>query len=195
MKSTAQEYNLEVNKEVDERYNVEKSTQAACEYLQDSYDKFGSWTTVAASYNAGRGGLNKQLNLQKMTSYYDLSLNSETSRYLFRILAIKTIFSEPSKYGFQLREQDLYPPLDVYTVEIDSSFINWADFAIANNISYRTLKELNPWLKTSSLHNSSAKKYNIMLPNKSMMNYQQLKSKMSGKLGVYGDLEKKRLYN
>ena len=187
MKTTGIEYNLEINKEVDERYHVEKSTQAACEYLQDSYEKFGSWTAVAASYNVGRGGLNKQLKLQKMKSYYDLSLNSETSRYLFRILAIKTIFSKPSKYGFQLREKDLYPPLDVYTVNIDSTYINWADFAIANEISYRTLKELNPWLKTSSLHNSSAKKYTIKLPNKSMMDYQKLKDNMSDKVGVFGD--------
>jgi len=187
MKATAHEYNLKINKEIDERYHVEKSTQAACDYLNDSYKKFGSWTAVAASYNVGRGGLNKQLKLQKMNSYYDLSLNSETSRYVYRILAIKTIFSEPSKYGFQLREKDLYPPLDVYFVDIDSTYINWADFAIAHEVSYRTLKDLNPWLKTSSLHNSAAIKYSIKLPNKSMMDYHKLKENMSDKLGVFGE--------
>ncbi len=187
MKTTAKEYNLEVNREVDERYNVEKSTEAACKYLLDSHEKFGSWTAVAASYNVGKGGLNKQLNLQKMNSYYDLSLNSETARYLFRILAIKTIFSKPSKYGFQLREKDLYPPLETYTIDIDSINVNWADFAISNNISYSTLKVLNPWLRTPLLHNPSAKKYSIKLPMKSMMDYQKLKNSMSDKVGVFGD--------
>lgn len=187
MKSTGISYGLRVNKEIDERYNVEKSTQAACDYLNDAYKKFGSWTLVAASYNMGMGGVNKQLNLQKVNDYYGLSLNSETSRYVYRILAIKTIFTQPSKYGFQLREQDLYPPLQTTIVSIDSALVNWADFAKEHNISYRMLKELNPWLRISVWHNSSRKSIDIKLPNESMMEYEKLKKKMDNKLGVFGE--------
>lgn len=187
MKNTATQYGLEVNKEVDERYNIEKSTQAACEYLKESFGIYNNWTLVAASYNMGRGGVNKQLNLQKVKSYYDLSLNSETGRYVYRILALKTIFASPSKYGFQLRERDLYPKLQTKNVEIDSSYINWADFATENDISYGILKELNPWLKTSSLSNKTRKNYKVKLPSKEMYLYQGVKSNMSNKLGVYGD--------
>lgn len=187
MKSTGISYGLRVNKEIDERYNVEKSTQAACDYLNDAYKKFGSWTLVAASYNMGMGGVNKQLNLQKVNDYYGLSLNSETSRYVYRILAIKTIFTQPSKYGFQLREQDLYPPLQTTIVSIDSALVNWADFAKEHNISYRMLKELNPWLRISVWHNSSRKSIDIKLPDQSMMEYEKLKKKMDNKLGVFGE--------
>ncbi len=187
MKSTGISYGLRVNKEIDERYNVEKSTQAACDYLNDAYKKFGSWTLVAASYNMGMGGVNKQLNLQKVNDYYGLSLNSETSRYVYRILAIKTIFTQPSKYGFQLREQDLYPPLQTTIVSIDSALVNWADFAKEHNISYRMLKELNPWLKISVWHNSSRKSIDIKLPDQSMLEYKKLKKKMDNKLGVFGE--------
>ncbi len=187
MKTTATQYGLEVNKEVDERYNILKSTVAACNYLKDSYAKYNDWTLVAASYNMGRGGLAKQLSLQKVNNYYDLSLNTETGRYVYRILALKTIFKHPSQYGFQLRERDLFPAFKPKFAQIDSSYINWADFAKANNISYAMLKELNPWLKTSSLTNKSRKKYLIMLPNDNMYLYQGVKSKMSNKLGIYGE--------
>ncbi len=187
MKKTAIEYNLEVNKDIDERYNVEKATQAACDYIKDSYKLYNNWTLVAASYNMGMGGINKQLNLQKVDNYYDLSLNSETSRYVYRIIALKTIFANPSKYGFQLRECDLYPVFKTKYVTIDSSFINWADFAKSNNISYGILKELNPWLKTSTLTNKYHKKYNVKLPIEDMYLYQGVKSKMSNKLGIYGE--------
>ncbi len=187
LKSTGTEYGLEVNKEVDERYHVEKSTQAACDYLNDSYNIFGSWTLVAASYNMGKGGLQKQLDLQKVHNYYDLAINDETSRYVYRLLALKTIFSQASKYGFQLREADLYPPLEIDSAHTDSTFINWADFAIANHISYRMLKELNPWLLSSTLHNSKKKNYTIKLPGESLYKYQDLKSKMSTRIGIYGE--------
>lgn len=193
MKSTAIQYGLEVNKEVDERYNIAKSTQAACEYLKDSYTIYGNWTLVAASYNIGRGGLDKQLDLQKVKSYYDLSLNSETGRYIYRILAIKTIFNSPSKYGFQLREKDLYPSLASTKITIDSLYINWADFAKSKNISYAMLKELNPWLKTNSLDNKSRKEYEIELPSEMMFLYQGAKSKMNDKLGIYGEKKHKEV--
>jgi hypothetical protein len=187
MKSTATSYGLEVNSEVDERFHVEKSTLAACKYLQESYNRFGRWTLVAASYNMGMGGVNKQLNLQQADSYYDLSLNVETARYVYRILALKTIFEKPSKYGFQLREKDLYPPLKVKITELDSSSVSWAEFAAANNISYQMLKELNPWLLTPSLHNSSRKNYAIKLPQAELLDYSAIKAKMSDKLGVFGE--------
>jgi hypothetical protein len=187
MKKTAIQYNLEVNREIDERYNIEKSTQAACDYINDSYNIYKNWTLVAASYNMGRGGINKQLELQKVSNYYDLSLNSETGRYVYRIIALKTIFSTPSKYGFQLRESDLYPSFKTKYVKIDSSFINWADFANTNNISYGMLKELNPWLKTSTLTNKYKKEYKVKVPTEEMYLYQGVKSKMNKKIGVYGE--------
>lgn len=187
MKATATQYGLEVNSEIDERYNIEKSTKAACEYLKESYGKYGNWTLAAASYNMGRGGLDNQLNLQKVNSYYDLSLNSETGRYVYRILALKTIFANPSKYGFQLREQDLYPYFKTTKVSIDSAYIDWAEFAKSKNISYAMLKELNPWLRTNSMTNKSRKQYQIELPSEMMYLYQGSKSKMDDNLGVYGE--------
>ncbi len=187
MTPTAKSYNLKITKEIDERYNVLKSTQAACDYLNDAYKKFGNWTLVAASYNRGMGGINKQLNAQKVDNYYDLSLNSETARYVYRILAIKAIFEQPSKYGFQLREKDLYPPLDVYYVDVDSTVNNWGDFAKLNNTSYGMLKELNPWLRKSYLTNQKAVVYKIALPKESLTNYQALRLKMKEVLGVFGE--------
>ena len=187
MRTTGKEYDLQITKEIDERYHIEKSTQAACEYLNDAYKVFGNWTLAAASYNRGIGGIKKQLSAQKVNAYYDLSLNSETGRYIYRILALKTIFESPSKYGFQLRETDLFPPLETYTIQTDSASIKWADFAIANNISYAMLKDLNPWLRRSSLSNSKRRNYKIKLPAKNMSNYEKIKRKMKDVLGVFGD--------
>jgi len=187
MEKTAKQYGLEVNKEVDERYNVEKATVAACKYLNDAHQRFGSWTLAAASYNMGMGGLNKRLTQQQAKTYYDLLLNEETARYIYRTLAIKVIFDNPSKYGFTLREKDLYPPLSYHTVEVDSSVISWLAFAQEQNISYKLLKEFNPWLRTTKLTNSSSKTYKIKLPNKDMFEFQETRSKMSTKTGVFGE--------
>ena len=121
MKKTAIEYGLEVNDEVDERYNLEKSTVAACNYLNDAYNQFGDWTIAAASYNMGRGGVNRRLKEQRVDNYYDLYLNSETARYVFRILAIKEILQNPQKYGFFFNDKDLYKMPNYTTVEVDSS--------------------------------------------------------------------------
>jgi len=187
MKKTAQLYHLEVNREVDERYNVEKSTLAACKYLKDAYQQFGSWTLAAASYNMGRGALNKALTKQKVNSYYDLLLNEETGRYLYRTLAIKTIFSEPSKYGFTLRESDLYPQLKYHIVEVNGAVPSWVAFAKEHGITYRLLKEFNPWLRSQSLTNASHKKYEIKIPNEEMLTYNKLKSELSTKTGVFGE--------
>jgi len=187
MEKTAKQYGLVVNKEVDERYNVEKATVAACKYLHDAHQRFGSWTLAAASYNMGMGGLNKRLTQQEAKSYYDLLLNEETARYIYRTLAIKVIFNNPSKYGFTLREKDLYPPLAYHTVEVDSSVTSWLAFAQEQNISYKLLKEFNPWLRSTKLTNSSRRTYEIKLPKKEMFEFQETRSKMSDKTGVFGE--------
>lgn len=164
IEGTAKYYNLEINEEVDERYNVEKSTEAACKYFQEAYEKFGSWTLAAASYNLGMGGIENQLKKQKANNFYDLLLNEETSRYIFRILSTKEIISKPSNYGYILRKKDLYPSLQTYKIKIDSSVTDLADFAISQGISYKILKTFNPWLRKNYLKNSNKKTYEITLP-------------------------------
>ena len=166
MKSTAKEFNLEVNTEVDERYHIQKSTQAACDFLSSAKSKFGSWTLAAAAYNMGRTGLQKQMNRQKSYTYYDLLLNNETSRYVFRILAIKEIIENPKKYGFQLRTEDLYENIPTYTVMVDSTVSSWADFSREYGINYKILKLHNPWLRERYLNNKLKKKYYIEIPQK-----------------------------
>lgn len=164
MKGTATDYGLEVANEVDERYNLELATEAACKYLKDAYKKYGSWTMAAASYNLGMNGLNRQIERQKATNYYDLLLVEETARYVFRILAVKEILSKPAKYGFHFRDKDLYPPIETYTVSVDTSVADFADFAFAHQINYKILKHLNPWLRDTFLRNPTGKKYLIRLP-------------------------------
>lgn len=164
LRGTARDYGLEVNEEVDERYHIEKSTEAACRFLLESYTNYGNWTMAAASYNAGRRGMNNQIGIQKETNYYDLLLNEETQRYLFRILAIKTILKNPSEYGFHVKETDLYPPLDFFIVQVDEKVIDFADFAKKFNTNYKILKHLNPWLRRPYLTNLQRKTYSIKLP-------------------------------
>ena len=166
MKSTAKEFNLEVNSEVDERYHIEKSTQVACDFLNSAKEKFGSWTLAAAAYNMGRSGLLKQMNRQKSYTYYDLLLNNETSRYVFRILAIKEIIENPKKYGFQFRTEDLYKNIPTYELMVDTSISSWADFSKEYGINYKILKLHNPWLRESYLTNKLKKKYYIEIPQK-----------------------------
>lgn len=164
IKSAATEYGLEVNNEVDERYDVEKSTEAACKYLKDAYQKFGSWTMAAAAYNAGMNGIDKWSGLQKAKNYYNLVLGIETSRYISRVAAIKIIMENPQKYGFHLTEQDLYKPLKYKEVVLDSSVTDFADYAASLGINYKTLKYFNPWLRDTSLKNKNGKKYIIRIP-------------------------------
>ena len=164
MKTTGKEAKLEINSNIDERYHLEKSTIVACAYLKEAHAKFGSWTLAAAAYNAGRGGINKQLKKQQTNNYYDLLLGEETSRYLFRIIAAKEILSNPKKYGFTYTDKDLYKPFDTYTVEVDSVITNISSFAKHHGISYKELKLLNPWLIENKLNNSSKRKYLIALP-------------------------------
>ena len=157
-------YGLEITDEVDERYNVVKSTEAACKYFKGAYKIFNNWTLVAASYNLGMGGLQGQLDKQKVSSYYDLLLNEETARYVYRILAMKEIIARPKVYGYMLRKKDLYPVIETKKITIDSSICNLADFAIAQKINYKILKLFNPWLRTNALTNTEKKKYIIELP-------------------------------
>ncbi|MCQ0111249.1 lytic transglycosylase domain-containing protein [Zhouia amylolytica] len=166
MKGTGKDYGLEVNDNVDERYHVVKSTEAACEYIKDAKEKLGSWTLAAAAYNAGMAGVTRQLDRQKVADYYDLLLGEETRRYVFRILAIKEILSDPKAYGFNLDESHLYKHIPTYEVQVDTPVTDFADFAKKFDINYKVLKIHNPWLRDSYLNNASRKKYQIEIPEK-----------------------------
>jgi membrane-bound lytic murein transglycosylase D len=164
LEGAARDYNLEVNAEVDERYHIEKSTVAACRYLKKAYARFGSWTMAAAAYNAGPRGMERQVDRQKITSYYDLLLNEETGRYVFRILAIKSIMAAPQKFGFHLGEDDLYPVIPTNELVVTGAIPNFADFAVEHGTTYRELKDLNPWLRETFLLNPNKKNYTLKIP-------------------------------
>lgn len=164
MKSTGKEYGLEINDEVDERYHVEKSTDAACKYLLNAYERYGDWSLVAASYNMGMAGLQRQLERQHVDNYWDLLLNSETGRYVYRILAVKEILNSSEDYGFVIRPKDLYAPYRTREVLVDSSIDDLAIFAQEQGANYNILKSLNPWLRDRSLRNSSGKSFVIKFP-------------------------------
>lgn len=164
MKATGQQYGLEVNKNVDERYHLEKSTQVACDYLNKYYKKYGTWTLAAASYNAGTGAIDRYMGIQQVDDYYDLLLGQETGRYVFRIMAIKEILSHPEKYGFDVQEEDLYKAVPTFKVDLDEPVLSFAEYAKKYEISYKILKRHNPWLREPHLNNSSKKKYIIEIP-------------------------------
>lgn len=166
MPDTAREKGMEVNDNIDERYDLEKSTQAACAYFLKAKEKFGSWTLAAASYNGGMTGVNKQIDIQKVSNYYDLLVSEETSRYVFRILVLKEIMRNPVKYGFAINPEDLYEILPSRKMEIDSSITDLADFAKKQGINYKILKIHNPWLRENTLLNETGKKYQIIIPLK-----------------------------
>ncbi|MEJ5351416.1 MAG: lytic transglycosylase domain-containing protein [Melioribacteraceae bacterium] len=164
MEAAAKKYGLEVNKEVDERYNVEKSTEAACKYLREAYSKYKSWTLAAASYNYGMNGIDMQINRQRTKNYYNLFLNTETYRFVARILAMKEIMTNPEKYGYYLKKEDLYQPIETNEIIVKSSINNLASFAEKHGINYKILKLLNPWLRADYLPNKSNKIYVIKIP-------------------------------
>ncbi len=164
MKGTAREYGLEVNKDIDERYNLEKATVAACEYLQEAYHKFGNWTMAAASYNMGKSGVRRKIKEQDSNNYYNLYLNSETARYVFRIIAVKEIMQNPKKYGFMFRRKDLYSMPNLQAIEVDSTIANLSDFAKSYNVNYKLLKQFNPWLRTRKLPDKSRRRYILKIP-------------------------------
>jgi len=173
LKSTAQEYGLEVNSEVDERYHLEKSTEAACKFLLRSYELYGTWTMAAASYNVGRTGLNRQVERQDSRYYYNILLNEETGRYVYRLLALKLIMSEPEKYGFIFDPDELYQPIPVYHVNIDTAVEDFSVFASRYSINYKVLKIFNPWLRDNKLSNTSHKTYEISIPRKGYREFSQ----------------------
>lgn len=164
MEATAKENGMEVNSEVDERYHLEKATEAACKYLLNAKQKFGTWTLAAASYNGGITGVNRQIDIQKVTDYYDLLLTDETSRYVFRILALKEIMKNPQLYGFTIVPEELYENLPSRKVAVDSTIADLADFAKSQGINYKILKIHNPWLRDKKLQNASKKRYEIEIP-------------------------------
>lgn len=162
--ATAREFGLEVRRGVDERYDPLKSTKAAAKYLKKAYKKFGSWTDVAASYNRGMAGYQRALDNQEVDSYYDLMLNDETSRYIFRILAIKEIFENPEKYGFNIDEKHLYDQEELRYVEVDKDINDLVEFAKEEGINYKLLKRHNPWLRDDQLDVVGNKTYKIAIP-------------------------------
>jgi len=164
LKGTAKEYGLEVNSAIDERYNLEKSTQVACEYLQKAYNKFGSWTMAAASYNKGQNGISRLIEAQGTNNYYNLHLNNETSRYIFRIIAVKEILENARKYGFMFRDKDLYSMAKYKLVEVNSTIDDLNNFAKLQGTNYKLLKQFNPWLRTTSLPDKSKRKYKLKIP-------------------------------
>lgn len=167
LEETGKIYGLEINSEVDERFHFEKSTVAACKFLKQAYEKFGSWTMAAASYNMGINGLSEASRKQKATDYYDLMLNTETSRYVFRILALKEILRNPAKYGFIINETDLYKPYSYKTITVNTAIESLADFASSHHINYKELKILNPWLRGSQLSNKQGKSYELKILQRS----------------------------
>ena len=170
MPVTGREHGLEVNKNVDERYNLEKATEVACQYLLLAKKKLGSWTLAAAAYNAGNAGVSKRLKEQGVTEYYDLLLGEETGRYLFRIVALKEILSHPKNYGFNYRNKDLYTNIPTYKVEVDTVVTNFTKFAQHFGINYKLLKIHNPWLREMHLNNKSRKQYYLEIPKKGYYN-------------------------
>lgn len=167
LESTGESYGMEVNASVDERYHLEKATRAACTYLKEAKEQFGSWTLAAVSYNMGRNGLKKNLEQQRATNFFELNLNAETMRYIFRIVALKEIISQPQDYGIHLEEQDYYAPLgDHYNLKVDTTISDLAVFAERFGISYRNLKYHNPWLINGRLPNSNGKSYDIKIPKR-----------------------------
>ncbi len=164
LKGTAKEYGLEVNQNVDERYHIEKSTEVACKYLKKAKEKFGSWTLAAAAYNAGRAGILRQMDRQDAKTYYDLLLGEETGRYVFRIVAVKEIISNPKKYGFNFKEKDLYRHIPTFNVLVDEPIVDFNAFAKQYDINYKILKLHNPWLRETNLSNTSGKEYLIKIP-------------------------------
>lgn len=164
MKATAQEYGIEVNSNVDERYNLELSTHTACKYLLESYEKYNNWTLVAASYNIGRRGLDRSMEYQKEDDYYDMYLNSETARYVYRILAFKLIIENPRRYGFNVNDKENYPVFSCDTITVNYPIEHLGDFAQKHDMNYKTLKIFNPWFLENKLNNSSAKVYKILKP-------------------------------
>ncbi|HPT13819.1 MAG TPA: lytic transglycosylase domain-containing protein [Bacteroidales bacterium] len=184
---TGKRYGLEINEEVDERYNLEKSTIAACKMLKDTKAIFKNWTLAAAAYNAGEGKILKELNRQKVDNYYDLYLSAETSRYIYRLLALKLLYEHPTEFGFYLRKKDQYPPIPTYQVKVDSTIKDLIAFAGYHKINYRILKEFNPWLLKDKLSNTTGKAYTFLIPKPGYEVYDSLVSEIPEGEMIFND--------
>lgn len=170
MPETGKEEGLEINNVVDERYNIELSTQFACDYFKKSYEKYGNWTLAAASYNAGRAAIDEQIRIQNQNNYYDLLLSEETARYIFRVVAYKLVIEDPESYGFKISGDDLYPPLKYFEVKVDTAIDDFSKFAERYGTNYKLLKFLNPWLRKPYLTPRANKEYIIKIPSEGMRN-------------------------
>ena len=168
MKATGIEQGMEINSVVDERYDIEKSTQFACDYFKKSYGKYGNWTLTAASYNSGRAALDEQIRIQQQENYYNLLLSEETARYIFRVIAYKLVISDPASYGFTIRNDELYPVLEYKEVKVDTTVTSFSAFAEHFGTNYKLLKFLNPWLRKPYLKPKPGKEYIIKIPAKGM---------------------------
>lgn len=171
MPETAKEFGLEVSDDVDERYHVQKSTEAACRYFNKAHAKFGSWLAVAASYNSGMGRIKTELDKQQTSEPLDLLLPEETSRYMFRVLAAKELLKDPKKYGFLLKKEDMYQTINCKDVAINTPVPDWTVFAKQYGITYAELKDFNVWLRNPSLLNKEGKTYVVKIPNKDELNF------------------------
>ncbi len=170
LSASAKEYGLEVSEYVDERYHLEKSTHAACQYIKSAHKLFGSWTLAAASYNAGRTGVSRRLKIQGVDNYWELFLPEETMRYVPRILSFKILMEEPERYGFNLgREDNLEPFKNYKIVEINDAKIAWSQFAAKHGSTYRQLRILNPWIREYDHMNPSRKSYEVKVPTKKFL--------------------------
>lgn len=165
MQATGKEYGMEINQEIDERYNLEASTRFACNYLLKAYKKYGSWTLAAAAYNGGNNGIDEQISIQKEYNYYDLLLNEETARYIFRIASYKLIFTDPASYGIILSSEDLYPVIPFEVVKIDTAITSFEQFAKSFGTNYKMLKFMNPWFRKPFLTNRAGRSYSIKIPS------------------------------
>jgi len=166
MEGTGKEAGMIINREIDERYDLEKSTRFACKYFLKAYERYGSWTMAAASYNNGFSGLSEQVDIQKESNYYDLLLNEETARYIFRIVSLKLVMSEPSKYGFNIDAGEMYKPIPFREVKVDTAVTSFEQFARQFDTNYKILKFLNPWLRRPFLTNSEKREYIVRIPGK-----------------------------
>lgn len=184
---TGKRYGLEVTEEVDERYNLEKATEAACKLLLHSYGLFENWTLSASAYNAGEAGIQRAMANQKCNDYYDLYLNTETSRYLYRILALKLLYEHPTDFGFFLRNKDLYPSIPTYTATIDTTVGDLVALSRKFEVNYKVFKEFNPWLRKDRLTVKAGKKYKLTLPKKGFDNYKLLMQGIPNPESIFND--------
>ena len=164
LSSTGKEYGLEINSQVDERYNWEKSTRAACKYIKKAYEKYGTWTLAAASYNIGMANIDERIGYQSIKDYYSMQLPLETARYVYRAIAFKIIMNNPAEYGFHIKESQKFKPIKYKEVIVKESIANWSDFAAKHNTNFKMIKMLNEWIRSNRLDNKYKKSYKVLVP-------------------------------